>query len=217
MLLGYLVVLVALSVVAVTGGKGRQKNTLQVANQCTLYQGGCKYQLVLTGSSCDMSSDDPNATSNHIVVNPEGILVDSVKQTEQQIEKLSQLENRLIKMMEGLSVRSLRHIRQIKSDLRDMSSSMNLLKMRSRNGKKGQLECPPKFVGVGTWTSCYRFSTFNATWHQAREYCSAFGANLAALETMKEAYILDYLIRSNKGFVKSLSALQQLCTYARLS
>lgn len=184
-------------IASVTYGKKSSKS-LQGANQCTLYQGGCKYQLVLAGSSCHMSSDDPNVTSNDVIIT-DAQLVDSQKKTEEQIKKLDALESRLIKMMEGLSIRSLRHIRQIKSDLREMTNTMNLLKLKTRGGKKGQLECPPEFVGVGTWTSCYRFATFNASWHQAREYCSAFGANLVALETLKEAYILDYLIRSNPG------------------
>ena len=114
------------------------------------------------------------------------------------IKKLDQLERKLVKMMEGLSVRSLRHIRQIKADLRQMTGTIDLLRMKT--GQKGEpLECPPKFIGIGTWPSCYRFSSFNATWHEAREYCAAFGANLVAMDTLKEAYILDYLIKSNPG------------------
>ena len=180
-----------------TGGRSSAKQLLP-ANQCTLYQGGCKYQLMLASSSCHMSGDDPAVTTDNNVAGAE--LVDSQKKTEEQIKKLDALENKLIKMMEGLSIRSLRHIRQIKADLREMTASMNLLKMKSRGGKKnGHMTCPPDFIGVSTWPSCYRFSTFNASWHESREYCSAFGANLVALDTMKEAYILDFLIKSNPG------------------
>jgi len=52
---------------------------------------------------------------------------------------------------------------------------------------------------VGAWPSCYRFSTFKSSWHEAREYCSAFSANLLALDSLKEAHIIDYLLNSNTG------------------
>jgi len=60
-------------------------------------------------------------------------------------------------------------------------------------------QCLPEFSRVGSWRSCYRFSLFNATWHEAREYCSAFGANLLAVDSLKEAHIVDYLIKSHSG------------------
>lgn len=119
------------------------------------------------------------------------------------MKKLDELEKRLIKMMEGLSVRSLRHIRQIRNDLHQMSTSLSLLKAGGLKRMKGRrsvaMDCPPEFVRVGMWNSCYRFSSFAETWHNAREYCSAFGADLVALDTIKESYILDYLIKSNRG------------------
>jgi len=33
--------------------------------------------------------------------------------------------------------------------------------------------CLPEFARVGAWPSCYRFSTFNATWHEARVHIGA--------------------------------------------
>jgi len=117
--------------------------------------------------------------------------------------------------MEQLSIRSLRHIRQIRADLRQMTQSMTAIKARSmRAGSgvdvggtgsgvvirpSGHTRCPDEFVGVGRWRTCYRFSNFDASWHEAREYCSAFGANLVSLDSMKEAYIIDYLIKSHPG------------------
>ena len=118
--------------------------------------------------------------------------------------------------MEQLSVRSLRHIRQIRSDLRQMTQSMTAIKARSMRGDSGidgvggggsgvisrpngHTRCPDEFVTVGRWRNCYRFSNFDASWHEAREYCSAFGANLVSLDSMKEAYIIDYLIKSYPG------------------
>ena len=59
--------------------------------------------------------------------------------------------------------------------------------------------CPSGFVGVASWFSCYRFSNFVSTWHEAREYCSAFDANLLSLDSLKEAHVVDFLIKSNEG------------------
>ena len=64
--------------------------------------------------------------------------------------------------------------------------------------------CLPEFSKVGAWPSCYRFSTFNSSWHEAREYCSAFGANLLALDSLKEAHIIDYLLNSKPGLCLDL-------------
>jgi len=129
------------------------------------------------------------------------------------IKKLEMLEAKLVKMMEQLSIRSLRHIRQIRADLRQMTQSVSAIKTRSMqkgsgvdDGRSdvvtrpsGQRRCPDEFVGVGRWRTCYRFSNFEASWHEAREYCSAFGANLVSLDSMKETYIIDYLIKSHPG------------------
>ena len=116
------------------------------------------------------------------------------------LKKLEVLEKKLIKMMEGLSVRSLRHIRQIRNDLRKMSQTISNLQTPETLGITKGIECPVDFVSVGTATSCYRFSTFATGWHDAREYCAAFGADLVAPDTLKESYILDYLIKSNPGY-----------------
>lgn len=64
--------------------------------------------------------------------------------------------------------------------------------------------CPSGFIGVASWFSCYRFSNFVSTWHEAREYCSAFGANLLSLDSLKEAHVVDFLIKSNEGKTSDL-------------
>lgn len=131
------------------------------------------------------------------------------------IRKLEALETKLVKMMEQLSIRSLRHMRQIRSDVRQMTQSVTAMQASQaaaggvaagggggggdRGVGSGHTRCPHEFVGVGRWRTCYRFSNFDASWHEAREYCSAFGANLLSLDSMKEAYIIDYLIKSHPG------------------
>ena len=171
---------------------GSKLNTLKLPS-CTIFQGACQYQVSVTGSNC-MSQDAPIG----IQTIRDSLKEDNAIAEEKEGKKLDELEKKLTKMMEGLSVRSLRHIRQIRNDLREMSTTMNLLKHQGTK-RRGGMTCPPEFTSVGTWTSCYRFSTFNATWHEAREYCSAFGADLVSPNTMKEAYIMDYLIKSSPG------------------
>lgn len=164
---------------------------------CTIFQGPCQYEVSVTGSNC-MSQDEPSNFQS---------IIEQTKKTnaieEEEMKRLDTLEKKLTKMMEGLSIRSLRHIRKIRSDLSEMSMTLNLLKHQGNKRRNGRT-CPPEFTSVGTWTSCYRFSTFNATWHEAREYCAAFGADLVSPDTIKEAYILDYLIKSNVGKRESI-------------
>ena len=187
-------------------------------NVCTLHQGGCSYKITLTGSNCfnGMINDGttnvlpPDYGGQYKYNKIDAFLPDDPKEPQSNevldgtdaMKKLEELEKRLIRMMEGLSVRSLRHIRQIRNDLHQMSTSMSLLKTGGLKGKgrrSAVVDCPPEFVRVGMWNSCYRFSSFAESWHNAREYCSAFGADLVALDTIKESYILDYLIKSNPG------------------
>jgi len=234
----YLSVLLTLSTTVLPGKvsnkvKSRGHNTSDQQGQCTLSHGGCRYRVVLADADC-MPGDDPEPLENkydtahfksfmedHVGDYRNSVLsieetkhakekeVEERKQEhEGEIKKLDELEKKLTKMMEGLSVRSLRHIRQIRNDLRQMTSTMNLIKQQggqSRGGKsKRGLSCPAEFITVGTWQSCYRFSSFNTTWHEAREYCSAFGADLVSLDTLKESYILDYLIKSKTEFESAM-------------
>ena len=146
------------------------------------------------------------------------------------LSRLESLESRLVKMVEQLSVRSLRHMRQIRADVRHMTQSMTAINARSLRGdgaagdaaaagprvaaaavgRRGHTRCPHGFVGVGRWRTCYRFSNFDAPWREAREYCSAFGANLVSLDSMKEAYIINYLIKSRQGTSSFKSRVREL-------
>jgi hypothetical protein len=228
----FALLLVLLSLCELGAGYGYGLNT----DRCTIYQGGCAYHVVVTGSNCGaagfgagagggtagmlrdaasaaayrsprdsghenridtVASEDSNSDADDDDVKDS--TDDATKEDlTTQLKKMEELEKKLVKMMEGLSIRSLRHIRQIKTNLKKMTNSIDNLKV-GKPGRAGKIECPNEFIGVGTWQSCYRFSTFNATWHEAREYCSAFGAELVSLDTMKEAYIVDYLIKSHPG------------------
>lgn len=183
-------------------------------NVCYVEESGCKFRVtVLPMSSCPANhlNDQPQTRENSVAT----LGGDDASVP---LNRLESLETRLVKMMEQLSVRSLRHIRQIRSDVRQMTQSVTAIKARSLRGggggvdgvgdpgtgvatrPRGHTRCPHEFVGVGRWRTCYRFSNFDASWHEAREYCSAFGANLVSLDSMKEAYIINYLIKSHPEF-----------------
>lgn len=187
------------------------------SNVCYVQQSdGCRFRITVFPDECrgglsgreirnagigkrDLNEIDPNAAEE-----------DAAKS----LLKLEAFEQKLTKMMEDLSVRSLRHVREIRSDLRQMTLSMNRLKTGSDvtsaaaaadgRGGGGSLhpaprQCPSQFIGMGNWKSCYRFSNFEATWNEAQEYCKIFGASLLSLDTMKESNIIDYFMKSNAG------------------
>ena len=202
-------------------------------SRCTIYQGGCAFHVVLAGTDCmagdapaqsfahtnrkadpptiqygyQLSSTGPsNGMDNKLL--KDHIMEEKNKQIIQDelktnAKRFEELEKKLTNLMEGLSVRSLRHFRKIKSEIAQVKDTVDELKENGKKTKGNRNErsakdCPPEYVTTGTWTSCYSFSKFEANWREAREYCSASGANLVSLESVKEAYILDYLIK-NEG------------------
>ena len=92
---------------------------------CYVSNSGCKYKVTIhpTGHCPGMAGDDPNPGF--------GLGGHESEDLAASIKKMETLEQTLIRMMEGLSTRSLRHIRQIKTDLRQMSLTMNQLKAKS--------------------------------------------------------------------------------------
>lgn len=178
------------------------------SNVCYVQQNdGCKYRVTVLPTSCNHANDEGWINGIGERAEEDELTVDHQEPTS--VKKLEALEQKLLKMMEDLSKRSLRHVREIRSDLRQMTNSMNSLKDKTtrslvyntgRSNPHQKIECPSEFIGMGVWHSCYRFSNFDASWHDAREYCNAFGSNLLSLDSMKEAYIIDYLIKSNPEF-----------------
>ena len=189
-------------------------------NSCAIYSGGCAFHVVLAGRDCgsqtgsnipisgSLQSDDPKALygynpSSQNDINKESLQLEKVMRDELETnsKRLTELDEKLTKMMEGLSVRSLRHFRKIKSDMDLIAASVKSMSEheteKSGRSERSTDRCPPEFMTVGSWSSCYRFSNFNETWSEAKEFCSAFGANLVSIENEKEFYILDGLIKSN--------------------
>ena len=165
-------------------------------NKCTVKDGNCQYHVVLTGGGeCNVQYQGNDRSSRGFTTSSK--TTDSGLQTSMLSKQMQAMDTKVTKLIEGLSIRTLRHVRQIRSSLKQVLAAVN--GMRVRQKKESVFTCPPGFTTMGSWSSCYKFSTFNTTWHEAREYCSAFGSNLVALENIKEQYILDYLIKSSEG------------------
>ena len=206
-------------------------------NSCAIYSGGCAFHVVLAGKNClrdtpltgsytQMQGDDPKAAfydryqvspaENNI--NKDQVELDKIVRDELETnsKRLTELEEKLTRMMEGLSVRSLRHFRKIKTDMGAIMSSVRSMSKqdggRLREGATSR--CPADFISTGTWESCYMFSNFNTSWDDARAFCGALGANLVAIETEKEAFVLDGLIQTNTGELSLLTAHRSLATVA---
>ena len=61
--------------------------------------------------------------------------------------------------------------------------------------------CPKDFlpVDVGKLQSCYLLSNFNTTWYEAKSYCTALGSHLVAFGSIREHYVLTYMIKNHPG------------------
>ncbi|XP_064619707.1 C-type lectin domain family 4 member D-like [Lineus longissimus] len=133
---------------------------------------------------------------------------------------LDALEARLTRQMEALSIRTLRGVRRIETKMQELTKTgmdrrLVRLDAEAQGGSQGGLndqriisersilcnergesnKCPTLFTGIDGWETCYLFSNFNATWQQARDYCAALGANLVVMETNKEHYLVNLLIK----------------------
>ena len=110
-------------------GATHQKRSSNVVGSCSLYHGGCEYKVAVVSKDC-MQQDKAARTSDNEILQEEWTEEEDIP-----LRKLDDLENRLTKMMEDLSVRSLRHIRLIRAELRQVSNNLNQWKQSSEGGK----------------------------------------------------------------------------------
>lgn len=177
-----------------------------IKNKCNLHDGYCSYQVILTGSECVLQK---NTGMRMVRDAPKREKKDEMV-SKDIIKRLDNFEAKFTKMLENLSVRNLRHSRQIKSDLRDLQESIDKLNngnkkfSRKRHKKRSLSRCPFEFRKFGKSKNCYKFSSFNTNWKKAKEYCTAFGANLLSIESIGEDYVIDYQLRSNLGLVSNI-------------
>ncbi|CAH1797160.1 unnamed protein product, partial [Owenia fusiformis] len=119
-------------------------------------------------------------------------------------EGLKDLEIKIARMIDGLQIKTLRRIRGVEMKvtevIKKLDDKMNIM---GDEGHKEEVamevnteKCPNGYITVANWESCYAFGLFNASWNEAKQYCGAMGANLVAMETTREFYLLSFLIRN---------------------
>ena len=149
----------------------------------------CNYTLSLSPSHGCFASHDDTVVSR----------IKRSSDIEQQIstellaKKIKRVQNKLSKEMEHLSTRVLRGVRRIESVV------MELVGQQTKQARANPSSCPSGFETVDNWKSCYLMSKFNTSWYDAKDYCNALDSHVVSLLTLKEHYIVTYLIRNNPG------------------
>ena len=135
------------------------------------------------------------------------------------ITTLDGLELRLTRQMESLSIRVLRGVRRIEDKLKELDAvdSMNKYERYQAAAKQESLQntqpacpptqiveerrplCPSLFEGIDEWDRCYLFSNFNTTWQHAWDYCLALGSNLVTIETNKEHFLVNLMVKQRNS------------------
>ena len=166
----------------------------QAKSSCDVSLDGCNYTLSVSPSnSCH--GDHPrrvkrSSSDKKIVIPPEQVPLVSVLS-----KKIRKLQNKLAKEMTALSTRVLRGVRKIETLMSEDVAKQPLKRGISQSRKM----CPDGFLTFERWPDCYMFSTFNTTWYEARDFCDAFNSDMVALGSLKEHYVVTFLIKNNVG------------------
>ena len=161
---------------------------------CELNIDNCNYTVSLSPSnSChgdNMNRRHRRSTNSKIEISPELAPVVTIIS-----KRIKKIQNKLTRDMEALSTRVLRGVRKIETLMSEDSE-----KQATKRGVSNSVgSCPPGFVTLDRWPYCYMFSKFNTTWYEARDFCAAFNSDMVALGSLKEHYIVAFLIKNNIG------------------
>lgn len=165
-------------------------------SSCEVTVNDCNYTLSLSPSnSCHGNSNygirSKRSSKEKIEIPSEYIPVVTVLS-----KKLRRIQNRLTREMAALSTRVLRGVRKIETLM-----SEDVAKQATKRGISYPTKsCPEGFVTMERWPYCYMFSTFNTTWYEARDFCAAFDSDMVALGSLKEHYIVTFLIKNNNAY-----------------
>ena len=167
----------------------------QANNSCDVSLDGCNFTLSVSPSNNCYRDHHGNrvkrsSSSNKIEIPPEHVPLVSVLS-----KRLRKLQNRLTKEMAALSTRVLRGVRKIETLMSEDVAKQPLKRGISQSRKA----CPDGFLTFERWPYCYMFSTFNTTWYEARDFCAAFDSDMVALGSLKEHYVVTFLIKNNVG------------------
>lgn len=157
---------------------------------CQLNIDDCEYKLTLLPSNkCHDSSFQRSRLKRSTTLNGQEA-ISLASKTDSLSKDFKRLEKKLVKEMRHLSTRVLRGTRKLETIAEDKLDNL---------GKKKR-KCPEGFVSQDDWESCYLFSKFNTSWYTARDFCTALDSDLAALGSMKEHFLLSFLIKNNHEY-----------------
>lgn len=157
--------------------------------KCELNIDNCNYKLTLLPSNNCKNMTFLKSRSKRSEENGEE-MSDIVHKMESLQTEFSKMEKKLVKEMNHLSKRVLRGARRVELLTEDAMT-------KGHAKKKGR--CPDGFESFDNWEKCYMFSTFNASWYDAREYCQAMDSDLVALQSKNEHYLVSFKILNNPG------------------
>lgn len=117
--------------------------------------------------------------------------------------KISRLEKKLSESMNELSNEITHGFRRIEDKIRDMDDSSP--SKRAVRHQQIHYPCPKYFyqIDIDKLQSCYLLSNFNTTWYEAKSYCTALDSHLVAMGSIREHYIVTYLIKNNPEHSKA--------------
>nr|QKW90612.1 C-type lectin [Sinonovacula constricta] len=168
------------------------------SDKCEISVNGCDYQMVLLPSNSCLSSQEEDSrvkrsAVTQVIQTPPNttVLVGYIKGLQALTEKH---QHKLTKEMRKLSKRVLRGVRKFETLLD------NLEEKPMKIGMGAQEPCPPGFVHLKGWPFCYLFSRFNASWYEARDFCNAFDSDMVSLGSLKEHYVVTFLIKNHPDY-----------------
>ncbi|KAK3601210.1 hypothetical protein CHS0354_004410 [Potamilus streckersoni] len=177
-------------------------NSLVKQQTCSLLLAlNCNYTLTMTRDpKCDLDNRK-NHTESRRKRSTETVQLQAAStENDAILQKLKRMDHKLSKNMDNLSTRVLRGVRKMEAIVDDVLTKQS----KRTSGSQNNGICPPGFQTVEKWPYCYLFSTFNTTWFEARDYCAAFEGDLVTLDTLKEHYIVTFLIKNNPDYRDAL-------------
>ncbi|XP_071110441.1 lectin BRA-2-like [Haliotis cracherodii] len=164
-------------------------------HSCDVTIDGCEYELKISAKSKTCTNINPFVSYYR-----QKRSVSETAETDQQVnpitrEDLKQLSKKVTRMLDKLSTRVLRWWRKLDQKVDELSVKSNG-RMRSQSVHLSN-RCPDGFIGIENWPSCYLLSHFNTSWYEAKDYCGAFESDLVAMGTVREHYILSFVIKNN--------------------
>ncbi|XP_050403059.1 lectin BRA-2 [Patella vulgata] len=168
------------------------------SNSCSVDLHGCDYSVSVTPKSKCKPTDfhDIVDVKRYRIKRSETSEDDNAPITKAEFKKLSK---KVSKTVDKLSVRVLRWWRKLARKMDELHNKGP----KERSLADTNHNCPERFIGIKDWTSCYLLSNFNTSWYDAKDYCGAFEGDLVSMGTVKEHFLLTFLIKNDPDLRKA--------------